>query len=55
MTGDHERQRRAQVAVRACYAVWAEGYFDDYFADASAYPPVHQAILRDEVAAGEAG
>jgi len=40
-------------SVQSCYATWAETYFDRYYRAAGAYPPVHQAIVRDLlVAAG---
>jgi 2-polyprenyl-3-methyl-5-hydroxy-6-metoxy-1,4-benzoquinol methylase len=39
--------------VKSCYATWAESYFDQYYCSETAYPPVHQAIVRDLlVAAG---
>jgi 2-polyprenyl-3-methyl-5-hydroxy-6-metoxy-1,4-benzoquinol methylase len=40
-------------SVQSCYATWAQTYFEQYYRAAGAYPPVHQAIVRDLlVAAG---
>ena len=43
-----EREDRTAVEanVRACYSTWAESYFDDYYAGAGAYPPIHVDIVR---------
>src|SRR5262245_18728006 len=34
-------------AVRSCYSTWSKRYYDDYYRDAGAYPPVHVGIVRD--------
>jgi 2-polyprenyl-3-methyl-5-hydroxy-6-metoxy-1,4-benzoquinol methylase len=37
---------QAESAVKACYSTWAKSYHDDYYGGATAYPPVHQDIVR---------
>lgn len=37
---------QAEAAVKSCYSTWARTYHDEYYAAASAYPPVHQEIVR---------
>jgi len=37
---------RAEAAVKACYSTWAESYHADYYASATAYPPVHLDLIR---------
>jgi 2-polyprenyl-3-methyl-5-hydroxy-6-metoxy-1,4-benzoquinol methylase len=39
--------KKAEERVRLCYSTWAQSYHADYYAAASAYPPVHQDIVRD--------
>lgn len=34
-----------EEAVRHCYSTWGGRYYDDYYGDAAAYPPVHRDIL----------
>jgi SAM-dependent methyltransferase len=34
-------------SVRHCYSTWGERYYDDYYLNAGAYPPVHTNIIRD--------
>jgi 2-polyprenyl-3-methyl-5-hydroxy-6-metoxy-1,4-benzoquinol methylase len=51
---DDAKRRAAEAAVKSCYSTWAESYFADYYADASAYPPVHQKLIRDLIAASRA-
>jgi SAM-dependent methyltransferase len=36
----------AEAAVAKCYASWADSYYRDYYESGSAYPPVHQALVR---------
>ena len=43
----HEDRARIEAQVRSCYSSWAKSYFDDYYAGAAAYPPVHVDIVRD--------
>jgi len=33
-------------SVKACYSTWSESYYNDYYSDQAAYPPVHQDILK---------
>jgi SAM-dependent methyltransferase len=40
-----EAQRRAAH----CYSTWGKTYFKDYYQSASAYPPVHLGIVRNEL------
>jgi len=49
----HHDRTAVERSVQSCYANWAQTYFDQYYRAAGAYPPVHQAIVRDLlVAAG---
>ena len=38
---------RVEAQVQACYSTWAKTYFDEYYAGASAYPPVHVDLVRE--------
>jgi 2-polyprenyl-3-methyl-5-hydroxy-6-metoxy-1,4-benzoquinol methylase len=51
---DDEKRRAAEAAVKSCYSTWAESYFVEYYAGASAYPPVHQKLIRDLLVASRA-
>jgi SAM-dependent methyltransferase len=42
----HDRAR-VEARVQACYSTWAKTYFDEYYAGAGAYPPVHVDIVRE--------
>src|SRR5262249_47284709 len=53
-TSTEAERSAAEAAVRSCYSTWAESYFADYYANEAAYPPVHQKIIRDLVAASGA-
>lgn len=44
---NEEDRVRVEAQVRACYSGWAKTYFDEYYAGAVAYPPVHVDIVRD--------
>src|SRR5579885_2338709 len=37
---------RMEAAVASCYATWADSYYRDYYEAATAYPPVHQTLVR---------
>jgi 2-polyprenyl-3-methyl-5-hydroxy-6-metoxy-1,4-benzoquinol methylase len=55
MTASEDSKRNtAEAAVKLCYSTWAESYFADYYENAGAYPPVHQKIVHDLVAASGA-
>jgi cyclopropane fatty-acyl-phospholipid synthase-like methyltransferase len=41
-----DERRRVEAQVQSCYSTWAKTYFDEYYAGASAYPPVHVDIVR---------
>ena len=43
------RRSKAESAVKSCYSTWAETYYADYFTNPTAYPPVHQDLIRDLV------
>lgn len=32
--------------IRNCYSTWGSRYYDDYYENSTAYPPVHTAIIR---------
>ena len=38
-----------QRQVAHCYSTWGKTYFKDYYRSASAYPPVHLDIVRNEL------
>src|SRR5262245_16600196 len=42
---DNQRTK-AETAVKSCYSTWAETYYHDYFTNPTAYPPVHQDLVR---------
>jgi len=52
MTADS--RTASEAAVRACYSTWASTYHRDYYASDRAYPPVHQRLVRDLIAASGA-
>lgn len=31
--------------VRACYSTWSETYYDDYYGERAAYPPLHRELI----------
>jgi SAM-dependent methyltransferase len=33
-------------SIRKCYSTWGERYYEDYYRNAAAYPPVHTGIVR---------
>jgi SAM-dependent methyltransferase len=41
MAGRNEFEQR----VRDCYSTWGATYYDEYYGDAAAYPPVHRDLL----------
>lgn len=47
--------RKIQQKVSRCYSTWGKTYFQDYYRSASAYPPVHLNIVRDELRRHGAG
>ena len=49
-----DRTEAVERAVRACYRTWSTTYFEDYYSDKAAYPPVHARIVRDQLAAAGA-
>lgn len=42
-------------AVRHCYSTWGETYYDDYYKNEAAYPPVHRDLIRNELKASKPG
>jgi 2-polyprenyl-3-methyl-5-hydroxy-6-metoxy-1,4-benzoquinol methylase len=44
-----DQRTKAETAVRSCYSTWAETYYADYFTNPTAYPPVHQDLIRNLV------
>ncbi len=54
MTKRRDEASAAEAAVRSCYSTWAGSYFADYYASQAAYPPVHQKLIADLVAAADA-
>lgn len=47
--------RTAEDAVRACYSTWSTSYYDDYYGEGAAYPPVHRDLLRRILAPRKGG
>jgi 2-polyprenyl-3-methyl-5-hydroxy-6-metoxy-1,4-benzoquinol methylase len=41
--------REVERQVAHCYSTWGKTYFKDYYRSASAYPPVHLDIVRNEL------
>lgn len=46
--GNHDRAQ-VEEAVRRCYSTWSDSYYRDYYLSATAYPPVHTGIVREEL------
>jgi SAM-dependent methyltransferase len=40
-----EDTSRIERAIAACYATWADNYYDQYYGAAAAYPPVHADVI----------
>ncbi len=49
MSDDSNERAQVEEAVRRCYSTWSGSYYRDYYRSAAAYPPVHTAIVRDEI------
>lgn len=43
---DHLGRDMLGDAVRSCYSTWSNHYYDDYYHNVAAYPPVHTEIVR---------
>jgi len=54
MSDKDKTRSAAEAAVQSCYSTWADNYFADYYASATAYPPVHQKLIADLVTASGA-
>lgn len=39
-------KRDFEKAVKACYSTWSRTYYQDYYGDKAAYPPVHLHLIR---------
>lgn len=37
--------RDAEARVRSCYSTWGASYYDNYYSEKAAYPPVHRDLL----------
>ena len=35
-----------ESSVKHCYSTWSKSYYDDYYANEAAYPPVHRELLK---------
>jgi len=40
-------QDKVERAIAACYATWADNYYDQYYGQAAAYPPIHADLILD--------
>jgi SAM-dependent methyltransferase len=49
--GDEEARPQVEESIAACYSTWAGDYFDKYYGEAAAYPPVHADLILDELRA----
>jgi SAM-dependent methyltransferase len=38
-----------EASVRQCYSTWGVSYYDEYYSDKAAYPPVHRTLIREEL------
>jgi len=43
---------QSERAISACYATWADNYYDDYYSAAAPYPPVHADLVREALIEG---
>ena len=43
------QRTKAESAVKSCYSTWADTYYADYFTNPTAYPPMHQDLIRNLV------
>lgn len=50
MTRKTNESSAIEASVRHCYSTWGENYYRDYYESATAYPPVHTAIVRKRLA-----
>jgi SAM-dependent methyltransferase len=39
-------REKIEQSIRRCYSTWGGRYYDDYYKNAGAYPPVHTDIVR---------
>ncbi len=46
---EKDKLKKAEAKVRQCYSTWDESYYNDYYASATAYPPVHVDIVRKQL------
>jgi len=53
--GDEEVRSQVEESIAACYSTWAGEYFDKYYGEAAAYPPVHADLLLSELRAAGSG
>lgn len=35
-----------EASIKACYSTWGDNYYDDYYTNKAAYPPVHRALIQ---------
>jgi SAM-dependent methyltransferase len=43
---------QVERSISACYATWADSYYNDYYGAAAPYPPVHANPVRDALIEG---
>ena len=36
---------KAEESVKRCYSTWGKTYYDDYYGESAAYPPVHRELI----------
>ena len=42
-------KHNTETKVRHCYSTWGSDYYDDYYSDKAAYPPIHRELIRSEL------
>ena len=50
MTDKYDNEK----AVKSCYSTWSGSYYEDYYGEKAAYPPVHRDVLKKEIIASNA-
>lgn len=43
---DDVSYEQIEASIKACYSTWSQSYYDEYYGDQAAYPPVHRDVLK---------
>jgi 2-polyprenyl-3-methyl-5-hydroxy-6-metoxy-1,4-benzoquinol methylase len=42
-------QKKYEDAIKLCYSTWGSSYYEEYYGENAAYPPVHRELIRREL------